>query len=669
METFLTNNCDNDGFHTMAKKPRERLYTIIKDKGNFYAKNFNNNTVISIHPKPRSKLNNQFGYTQTTNYYDKLPDVPDDFCPLSSIYNTLTNGNTVSPHAFTKKSEYINSLELEVKNIDLKLLNLVSPSIKETSTVVSVFRHLIVDLNLILMAFKSSIPAKVNGDWDNGKVVDICRKDSMTYQLDVGGNESRSTKISSAYTSVCHHIRNYYNNPEVGADAIVFQSILSTFPITKIKEIASYFVFSKKPKDIKRLKQFVLVIGHRGEDHLEMIKYILLYLNTFLSNEKQIPDYSGVEDLEALQNAFNTWKFGIKGSLDISSTEFCRISFPNLDSFKVDSLSNCLSSREIHPVEIKLDDMDPYVLKMTATQVYLTKSFAKSIKVQAMASFGQDSMFMLLDMYQNYKTKKNIQTAVSKIQKDKPDYTLNDLIEDEIKRMEASFDEFAISFTGKTEFMAGESVMKSEYEDFVKIDDWTLSDMDKDFSAATLRTDRQELWNLVFGGLKSHLSNKRKPGRIFYSSYTGGFINPMETFINIDDIESLGYMEMIDSNIQLKILNVNGEIELVRLEQYGKNLNLNDLKIKKKMQNMSSFVQIYGFSIYIRGETFKLDLEKPFRYMLPNENNVSPLLDPNSLILNSGYGKLYIDKNDLTLSIPISEKRTPQLVLNPTEYY
>jgi hypothetical protein len=168
---------------------------------------------------------------------------------------------------------------------------------------------------------------------------------------------------------------------------------------------------------------------------------------------------------------------------------------------------------------------------MTAIQVYLTKKFANSIKVQAMNSFGKESLFMLLDMHQAYKTKKTVESYLFKVQKEKPEFTLDDHIEDQVKRMESSFDEFGISLTGSTEFLAGESVIKSEYEDFVKIDDWTLSDMDKIFSAATLRTDRQELWNVVFAGLKSHLSNKRKPGRIFYSSYSGGFITPLEPLL------------------------------------------------------------------------------------------------------------------------------------------
>lgn len=620
-------------------------------------------------PKPRPKTINKFKFAQSTNYYEHLEAIEDDFCPLINIHNTLINGNCVKPHVFTKKSQYINSLELKVKNIDPKILNVITPSIQESSKVVAIFRHLVIDLNLILIALKSSIPVKMQSEWENGKVVEFCRVDSMTYQLDVVGTESRVEKSSSAFNSACHHIKQYYDNPEIGVSLDVIESILSTFPITKIKDIASDFVFGKKPKDIKRLKQFCILIGKCDGAPLDKIKSILLYLNKFLPEKKQIPNYSGVENLESLQKDFNTWKFATKGSLDISSGEFCSISFPNLDSINVGSLLMCLASRKLHSLEVKLNEMDPYVIQMTATQVYLVKKFADSIKIQSMASFGKEALFMLLDMYQKFKTQTNVQSSVSRIQKEKPEFSLSDLIQEKITHMESCFDEFGLSFSGKTEFMVGERVTNSEYDDFIKIDKWTLFDMDKDFSAATLRTDRQELWNVVHGGLKSHLSNKRKPGRIFYSSYSGSFVNPLNTYIDVGSIQSLGYTEMIDSNIQLKLLNVDGEIESVRLEQYGKNLNLNDFKVKKNIQNKSSFVQIYGLSLYIKGETFKFDLEKPLRYMLPNTNNISPLLDPNSVILNSGYGKVYIDKNDLTLSIPVSEKRTPQKVLNPREYY
>jgi hypothetical protein len=54
---------------------------------------------------------------------------------------------------------------------------------------------------------------------------------------------------------------------------------------------------------------------------------------------------------------------------------------------------------------------------------------------------------MILDLYQGYKTKKNVESSISKIQKEKPEFTLDDHIEDQIKRMESSFDEFGISLT------------------------------------------------------------------------------------------------------------------------------------------------------------------------------------------------------------------------------
>jgi hypothetical protein len=68
----------------------------------------------------------------------------------------------VSSHAFTKKSDYINSLEFKVKKIDFKLLQVITPSLEETSKVV----FFLEDLNLILQALKTTIPVKINNTWE-----------------------------------------------------------------------------------------------------------------------------------------------------------------------------------------------------------------------------------------------------------------------------------------------------------------------------------------------------------------------------------------------------------------------------------------------------------------------------------------------------------------------
>ena len=50
-------------------------------------------------------------------------------------------------------------------------------------------------------------------------------------------------------------------------------------------------------------------------------------------------------------------------------------------------------------------------------------------------------------------------------------------------------------------------------------------------------------------------------------------------------------------------------------------------------------------------------LKKPLRYYLPNEKNVSPLVDPASIILTGGYSKLYFKDGKVKLRIPVAEKR------------
>jgi hypothetical protein len=68
---------------------------------------------------------------------------------------------------------------------------------------------------------------------------------------------------------------------------------------------------------------------------------------------------------------------------------------------------------------------------------------------------------------------------------------------------------------------------------------------------------------------------------------------------------------------------------------------LTKFRIKKKEDAACAFIQIFGFKLSL-GELGRKEfkLKKPLRYYLPNEKNVSPLVDSASIILTGGYSKL-----------------------------
>ena len=199
-----------------------------------------------------------------------------------------------------------------------------------------------------------------------------------------------------------------------------------------------------------------------------------------------------------------------------------------------------------------------------------------------------------------------------------------------------------------------------------------------------LKSDLNETWNLVYGAVKSHLSNKRAGGKLFFKSYTGTDIAPLKNFFDVSRVDDSGYMNVNSNYLKLNILDPNIEgtpgvrtnLKLVDYYQYGtdpiprmQKLDLNTLGWKKNLGNSCSFVEISGFSVQVEKEWIDFNLSKVIRYVLPNKKNVSPLVDPFSIVLTPGYAKLYLKDDELRLRIPICEERVFQAKTNPEEYY
>jgi hypothetical protein len=129
------------------------------------------------------------------------------------------------------------------------------------------------------------------------------------------------------------------------------------------------------------------------------------------------------------------------------------------------------------------------------------------------------------------------------------------------------------------------------------------------------------------------------------------------------------YIELAPEKITLQLMDSNGNIIYQNLKPQGKvfnadesiesgKVNLTKFRVKKKEDAAGAFIQIFGFNLSL-GELGRKEfkLKKPLRYYLPNNNNVSPLVDSASIILTGGYSKLYLMDGKVKLHIPVAEKR------------
>jgi hypothetical protein len=90
----------------------------------------------------------------------KSKDIP---LALYEIKKYMINGNLAKSHAFNPKTDYINSMDLEVKVKMAEVLDIITPQVLDTSKLIGIYRQSVVDLNPIRMAFLGSFKATNSG--------------------------------------------------------------------------------------------------------------------------------------------------------------------------------------------------------------------------------------------------------------------------------------------------------------------------------------------------------------------------------------------------------------------------------------------------------------------------------------------------------------------------
>jgi len=139
---------------------------------------------------------------------------------LTNIYSYLVNGNLAKAHAFYPKSDYINGIDLVCDLEDIScssddgkckqsFMEYLPIGLEETGTMISLYRHAIVDLNILRMVLLESAKALVNGralpKESNSPVEFHSSALTNDYQLTMTGDHSDS--CDTDFLVILDHIK------------------------------------------------------------------------------------------------------------------------------------------------------------------------------------------------------------------------------------------------------------------------------------------------------------------------------------------------------------------------------------------------------------------------------------------------------------------------------
>ena len=660
---------------------------------------------------------------------------------LFAISKYLTDGNTVKSHAFDKKSDYINGIDLKVtlERSD-EVIDAIQEQIGETDGIINLYRHTIVDLNLLRIALLQAIGLINKGADGFLSFTSDNSKDYSFSQCTFGltSNESFNAVVThlkefcsnNNTPSNLYHITTLYQKLSEKHKIDLLENIVKTTPSNtkmskRIKDLA-YMIdptintndqfkmivrvvrflcdtanFSFKAQSKLGVTQFKKDFGKwkaefkfikvkkvsKSYENLEIISMKVFQCPSKLDHvmhsdgpESEFKsDSDGEESVVEISTESDNECDGTEGGPDYDEEVDY---YADENAAKVDpdlfentllqienpkELKDCLASEDSVIVELKYKERIVQ-FEITNTQAYLLKKYQKSIAVFELEYYALESIWLILDTYNDFSTDVNINRLLRAKTKTTPGFSKNDLIQERISKLQSLFRDIGLSFTGSAEFSP------DKVSDTVEILDFENLYAKIDFQASKMyprlqKTDRVELWNVVFGNVKSHLSNNRKGSALFHSSYNGSVHDPMRNVFKQTNTFSKNFMELCAAKVRLKVLD-NDEFRnhklfdtvtnVDNLNSLDQKIDLTQFQVKTKEETNCSFILIGGFGVQIEKDWHDYVLEHPIKYVMPNRNNVSTLVDPHSIILTAGYCKLYFIDGQLQLRIPIAEHRVFQ---------
>jgi hypothetical protein len=430
---------------------------------------------------------------------------------LTNIYSYLVNGNVVKSHAFNPKSEYINGIDLEaqLKDVTEDLTKHLSNGIQETDSLVNVYRHAIVDLNLLRMVVLESTKALINET--EGQLNFKSSSTANDYQLSMTGDHPLATH--EGFISTLDHIKNFFNDPDTPKDLSRIMDVFNTFDPSKKIDFVSTIVGSKMKKRLSLWARLIKPTLPQMND-LEALKIVMKHL---LGPSFQFKPTT--KTMKQIKQQFYQFKNNLKTQYESSTSSaiqtVVKIKFAK-DPAKqpYDYYLQTFEQKPSYNLTISLGQKKVKV-RLTWAQSYLMSIFKDCIKVTKFENYGIGVIWGLLDSYIDFSSEKNIQRLLRAQQKKNIEYQKDDLLQDRLTSMKSTFRDLGVSFSGTAKFKPNCIVEKVELEDFSCLFEKIDSKMDGMYSQ-TVKTDRQELWNVIYGNLKSHLSNHRSASSLFH---------------------------------------------------------------------------------------------------------------------------------------------------------
>ena len=429
----------------------------------------------------------------------------DDIPPaLTSIYSYLVNGNIAKSHAFNPKSDYINGLDLRSKFNDQGLMKLLTDGTSQTSTIVHIYRHALVDMNILRMVFlEATKAAYISGVESEVEGSDISRtidsdEGGPTYtsgvesddegsvfsknsESDAGGpnesddedsyinepirlkclssnngyqivlNSDQSFSVDSEFNSTIEHVKSFFNDPTTPKDLPRIMNVFDNFNEQMKVDFVAKMIYRKK--NDSKMKNRISILAKIIKPNLTQINDVeglkvvanhLLDPNfKFRKKSKKIKD---------LQEQFKEFKQQNSASAKSNTNKIVDFKITGLKDLEEpctthDSYIKCLKLKEFYTLDISINSKIVRV-DITEAQAYLLFWFRDSIQITKLENYGFGVIWGLLDSYIDFASEKNIQRLLRPKQKKNIGYSKDDLLQDRLNSMKSSFRGLGVSFSG-----------------------------------------------------------------------------------------------------------------------------------------------------------------------------------------------------------------------------
>jgi hypothetical protein len=641
-----------------------RLYKILNIKGQLLVKN-----LIKNAHKTTIEVSNKFKYLDPSldkNYVGSPLTVSGS--ALYEVRALIENGNEAVSHAFNPASDYINALNLKPSSSPGDLYDVL---VRQNKFLHGFYRHIIIDLNIVRQVIRFCVSVKDDVDSVTLHQVTPHRISPANYDLKFTTNGNPIGRQSNMLLSqIQEHLEEYCGShtQKVAPNFKLICKLISNFNAAALIEFVEFAVYpAGKVKYLDLLFKMLPGVDDKRTNKFEKSLAVLSYMKQKILS-KQLKDMNlQVDTVLKLKASFVNWKKSCVAKKADVSPNYCDIQFEvgRTRTKFVDSIN----SSTLVPLTLIVDQEKRFSFKVTTLQAELINLIGSFVYVSGIDRQATKTLFAILDIYYTFGNEARVEKALESKQLSEEGATRKRLVNDSIQVFANTTDQFAVSFAGKSGIQKVEvkdaiaDLEISTFESIYDMIDPKILTLDE-FSLLQ-KTDRINIWETVFkSNVKSHISNRRKPCSLFYESYNGTDALPLVNLFNWDTLRDLNYAVFAEDRVRLTVTTPHGNRTFKLKDDVTegmisgkKKINFNKERSKKTKDSKTNFMEVTSFGIKFDEAWTQYEMKKPVRYVLPNSNNVSSLVNSFGLVLQGGYSKVFIENGSIRLHIPVAEHR------------